>query len=206
MTPRLGRGYSATSRGDAAAGTWIFREDTSRRRRGCHVDSLRGRRADCSRGRSTASFSSGRLRRGWDVDIPWRGVTPRLGRGYSVARSNAAAGTKQLFRRDRRAPQVPTGKRKALLVGCNYPGKACALRGCVNDCFRMRDFLRREGFPAGAIRILRDDRPSPTPRRRRPRVAAAPRPRRGYSEDGSRRRRGATWIFRGGGSRRHRRG
>ena len=46
--------------GDAAAGTWIlflgryaaaagtriFRGDTSRRRRGCHVDSPKGRRAD----------------------------------------------------------------------------------------------------------------------------------------------------------------
>ena len=34
-TPRLRRGYSVeTSRGDAAAGTWIFCGDESRRRRG----------------------------------------------------------------------------------------------------------------------------------------------------------------------------
>ena len=34
-----GRGYSAKrSRGGAAAAAWIFREEKSRRRRGCHVD------------------------------------------------------------------------------------------------------------------------------------------------------------------------
>ena len=38
-TPRLRRGDSvATSRGDAAAATWIFRGDESRRRRGCDVE------------------------------------------------------------------------------------------------------------------------------------------------------------------------
>ena len=37
MTPRLRHGYSvATSRGDAAAATWIFRGDESRRRRRGH--------------------------------------------------------------------------------------------------------------------------------------------------------------------------
>ena len=37
---------SPMNRGDAAAATWIFRGDESRRRRRCHVDSTRGRRAD----------------------------------------------------------------------------------------------------------------------------------------------------------------
>ena len=37
---------SLMNRGDAAAGTWIFRGDTSRGRHGCHVGRPRGRRAD----------------------------------------------------------------------------------------------------------------------------------------------------------------
>ena len=65
-TPRLRRGYIVeTGRGDAAAATWIFRGDESRRRRDR------------------------------DVDIPWRGVpaAPRPRRGYSVEtnRGDAAA-------------------------------------------------------------------------------------------------------------------
>ena len=49
-----------TSRGDAAAaGTWIFRGDESRRRRG------------------------------WDVDIPWGRVTPRLGRRRTSVKAGA---------------------------------------------------------------------------------------------------------------------
>ena len=70
-SPRGGRGprrgYSVeTSRGTAAAATWILRGDKSRRRRGCHVN------------------------------LPWRRVaTPRLRRGYSVetSRGTAAAAT-----------------------------------------------------------------------------------------------------------------
>ena len=39
VPPRLRRGYAAEARrGDAAAATWIFRGDGSRRRRGCDVD------------------------------------------------------------------------------------------------------------------------------------------------------------------------
>lgn len=40
-----------------------------------------------------------------------------------------------------------TGKKRALLVGCNYPGTPYALRGCVSDVTAMSDLLRQKfGF------------------------------------------------------------
>ena len=47
--------FAEMSRGDATAATWIFREDESRRRRGCDADIPWG----------------SRRRRGCDADIPW---------------------------------------------------------------------------------------------------------------------------------------
>ena len=59
---RDARGYSVEMRrGDAAAATWIFRGDASRRRRGSEWDRPR---------RSNARGPGSRLRRGHDVDIP----------------------------------------------------------------------------------------------------------------------------------------
>ena len=51
----------------------------------------------------------------------------------------------------------PSGVRRALLIGINYPGTRCALKGCVNDATRMRDYLRSCGFDDKRIRLLRDD-------------------------------------------------
>lgn len=34
-----------------------------------------------------------------------------------------------------------TGGTRALLIGCDYPGQACELRGCVNDAENLREFL-----------------------------------------------------------------
>jgi hypothetical protein len=34
-----------------------------------------------------------------------------------------------------------TGKRKALLIGCNYPGGSAPLNGCINDVFNIKRFL-----------------------------------------------------------------
>lgn len=51
----------------------------------------------------------------------------------------------------------PSGVRRALLIGINYPGTRCALKGCVNDATRMRDYLRSCGFDDKRIRVLRDD-------------------------------------------------
>lgn len=40
----------------------------------------------------------------------------------------------------------PSGRKKALLIGINYPGTKAALRGCINDVVMMRDFLLKQGF------------------------------------------------------------
>lgn len=53
-----------------------------------------------------------------------------------------------------------TGKRKALLVGCNYPGTKAELRGCINDIERMAGVIcQMYGFQnhPGALMMLRDD-------------------------------------------------
>mmetsp|Transcript_107480 Transcript_107480/g.213427 ORF Transcript_107480/g.213427 Transcript_107480/m.213427 type:complete len:453 (+) Transcript_107480:3-1361(+) len=55
------------------------------------------------------------------------------------------------------APQ-PTGRKKALLIGCNYPGTSAQLSGCINDVSRMNKMLTTlYSFPPGSIRILTDD-------------------------------------------------
>lgn len=49
-------------------------------------------------------------------------------------------------------------KKRALLVGINYPGTAHELRGCVNDVTLMSDILSRHfGFPAKEKRMLTDN-------------------------------------------------
>ena len=55
------------------------------------------------------------------------------------------------------APIMPSGVKRALLVGCNYPGTSSELRGCINDVLRMRTMLLGQGFPEQAIMVLRDD-------------------------------------------------
>ncbi|CAM6026458.1 unnamed protein product [Sphagnum balticum] len=51
--------------------------------------------------------------------------------------------------------------KRALLVGCNYPGTQCELKGCVNDVDRMRVLLvQRFGFRNDEILQLVDDDPS----------------------------------------------
>lgn len=56
--------------------------------------------------------------------------------------------------------------KKALLVGCNYPGTKAELRGCINDVTRMRRCLvERFGFSDEDITVLIDTDesfPSPT--------------------------------------------
>ncbi|KAG0584566.1 hypothetical protein KC19_3G218400 [Ceratodon purpureus] len=52
-------------------------------------------------------------------------------------------------------------KKKALLVGCNYPGQAgTELKGCCNDARRLCTLLKtRFGFPGENIDVLVDDNP-----------------------------------------------
>jgi len=59
------------------------------------------------------------------------------------------------------APIQPTGKKRALLVGCNYPGTSAQLRGCVNDVHRMMNMLIGVyGFERNNMRVLTDDKRS----------------------------------------------
>lgn len=47
--------------------------------------------------------------------------------------------------------------KKAVLIGCNYPGTKAELRGCINDVKRMRQCLiERYGFSEDDIEILID--------------------------------------------------
>ncbi|KAH7323360.1 peptidase C14, caspase domain-containing protein [Rhizoctonia solani] len=54
-----------------------------------------------------------------------------------------------------------TGKRKALLIGCNYPGSSAPLRGCCNDVFNIKRFLIDHfQYDESDIRVLTDDQSS----------------------------------------------
>ncbi|KDN34064.1 hypothetical protein RSAG8_12852, partial [Rhizoctonia solani AG-8 WAC10335] len=54
-----------------------------------------------------------------------------------------------------------SGKRKALLIGCNYPGSPSPLRGCCNDVFNIKRFLIDHfQFDESDIRALTDDQSS----------------------------------------------
>jgi hypothetical protein len=53
------------------------------------------------------------------------------------------------------------GRKRALLVGINYPGTKAELKGCHNDVARMRRCLvDRFGFDDAAIRVLDDADPA----------------------------------------------
>ena len=47
--------------------------------------------------------------------------------------------------------------KRAVLVGCNYPGTKAELHGCINDVNRIhRTLIQRFGFPESDITILID--------------------------------------------------
>lgn len=51
--------------------------------------------------------------------------------------------------------------KRALLVGCNYPGTKCELHGCANDVKRMKELLLdRFGFDEADILVMLDSDPS----------------------------------------------
>ncbi|KAG0559092.1 hypothetical protein KC19_10G078600 [Ceratodon purpureus] len=51
--------------------------------------------------------------------------------------------------------------KRALLVGCNYPGTKCELHGCANDVRRMKALLTdRFGFDEADILVMLDTDPS----------------------------------------------
>lgn len=54
-------------------------------------------------------------------------------------------------------------KKRALIVGCNYPGSSAPLRGCVNDAHTMRALLVEHfGFDPADITLMLDTDPSTT--------------------------------------------
>ena len=95
--PRPQRGYSVeTSRSDAAATTWLFRGDKTRRPRGYDVD-IQWRRVAAATTWIFSGDESPRLRRGYSVETSrsdavattriFSGDESRLRRGYSVETS-----------------------------------------------------------------------------------------------------------------------
>eukprot|EP00927_Polykrikos_kofoidii_P078821 TRINITY_DN75614_c0_g1_i1.p1 TRINITY_DN75614_c0_g1~~TRINITY_DN75614_c0_g1_i1.p1 ORF type:complete len:576 (-),score=106.13 TRINITY_DN75614_c0_g1_i1:102-1589(-) len=55
-------------------------------------------------------------------------------------------------------PPSMTGRKKALLVGCNYPGSRAELGGCINDTASWREVLTDiYGFNPSDITVLTDD-------------------------------------------------
>ncbi|KAJ8603633.1 hypothetical protein CTAYLR_007580 [Chrysophaeum taylorii] len=55
------------------------------------------------------------------------------------------------------SPIIASGRRRALLIGCNYKGTAAQLHGCINDVQRMYQFLVSQGFPPNETICLTDD-------------------------------------------------
>mmetsp|Transcript_36126 Transcript_36126/g.80399 ORF Transcript_36126/g.80399 Transcript_36126/m.80399 type:complete len:628 (-) Transcript_36126:943-2826(-) len=49
------------------------------------------------------------------------------------------------------------GKKKAVLIGCNYPGTQAALNGCINDVWGMKEILEQYlGFSSSDILVMID--------------------------------------------------
>lgn len=67
------------------------------------------------------------------------------------------------------APELPRaapGRKKALLIGCCYPGTSAALNGCINDVQCIEYCLKKRfGFQDSQITVLRDDRRDSQPTR-----------------------------------------
>lgn len=62
-------------------------------------------------------------------------------------------------------PEVrPSGRRRALLIGCNYPGTRAELRGCVNDVHNIVSLLTETfGWDRRCMNLLTDDDPRAMP-------------------------------------------
>lgn len=54
-----------------------------------------------------------------------------------------------------RKSKTGSGKKRAVLIGLNYPGTAASLRGCINDVKNVKDLLILKGF--SDIRVLTDN-------------------------------------------------
>ncbi len=69
--------------------------------------------------------------------------------------------TDSLTERKKGSKKTKQMAKRALLVGCNYPGTKCELHGCANDVRRMRTTLvERFGFDESDILVMLDTDPS----------------------------------------------
>ena len=116
-----------------------------------------------------------------------RGLFTLATRGYKQKAPGApqADGQKQVVKSNREAVAVelPVSlkgpsvvSRKAILIGCNYPGTKAELQGCVNDALAMQDLLKTVyGFQDTDITLMIDmDKtcPQPTGKNIKEKVAA----------------------------------
>jgi len=70
-------------------------------------------------------------------------------------------GAIEAVRVDELPPQM-TGKKKALLIGCNYSGSSAELNGCINDVEAWHSLLLEVyGFDERDVVVLRDDEVGP---------------------------------------------
>lgn len=60
------------------------------------------------------------------------------------------------------APGHGARRRRALLIGCSYPGSSAQLNGCINDVQCIQFCLKKRfGFTDQQILVLRDDQRHP---------------------------------------------
>lgn len=66
-----------------------------------------------------------------------------------------------------------TGKRKALLIGCNYVGTSAELKGCWNDVDNIKQFILSKGYKENDMVILTDRDQNPRNKPTRANMTAA---------------------------------
>ncbi|HMM26516.1 MAG TPA: caspase family protein, partial [Pseudoxanthomonas mexicana] len=78
---------------------------------------------------------------------------------YDVLNDETARITRALREQRPVSARVATPRKRALLIGINdYPDPDQRLAGCVNDVFLMSAMLQEQGFDAGDIRVVLDER------------------------------------------------
>jgi metacaspase-1 len=82
--------------------------------------------------------------------------------GGGAATATAATMTTSVPTGPPPAATAAPGRKRALLIGCNYPGQASQLGGCVNDAQCLAHLLTtRFGFAPENVTILADTSPHP---------------------------------------------
>ena len=87
--------------------------------------------------------------------LPW----PRFKAALQAGRREALSRSLEPQRAFPSGEPKATGRRKALLIGLNYPGTSAQLRNGINDVERVAAVLGRLGFPEEWMLKLTDDAP-----------------------------------------------